>query len=208
MQIAAFDADELADGSGKKAAITWISKQLIPGHRMNPDRETDASSSSKYKIGTGNIGGWEHSEMRAWLKSDIKPLIPVTIRNAIKPVKKYSSSYDTSGNRKRNEMTVDDVWIPSYREVDGTSTDFETMGPTYTELFSSDSDRVKQYRNYNEYSDFSSWWDLEWGLRSADDYFIKDYSQCADFRIVNGDGSLESSYWSDSWVAVALGFCM
>ena len=33
MQIAAFDADELADGSGK-AAMTWISKQLL---KTEPD---------------------------------------------------------------------------------------------------------------------------------------------------------------------------
>ncbi len=39
MQIVAFDADELADGSGK-AAITWISKQLLNSdHRMNPKME-------------------------------------------------------------------------------------------------------------------------------------------------------------------------
>ena len=36
MQIAAFDADDLADGSGK-AKITWISKELLAtSHRMNP----------------------------------------------------------------------------------------------------------------------------------------------------------------------------
>ncbi len=205
MQIAAFDADELADGSGNKAAITWISKQLIPGHRMNPERETDASNSSKYKSGTGNIGGWEHSEMRAWLKSDIKPLLPATVRNAIKSVKKYSASYDTSGKWKKNAMTVDDVWIPSYREIDGSSSDFETMGPTYTGLFSSDSDRVKQI---SDYSVRNEWWDLEWWLRSSDDYFVKDYSQCADYRIVNADGSLSASYNADSETGVAIGFCM
>jgi hypothetical protein len=40
MQIAAFDTDDLADGSGK-AAITWIAKELLATtHRMNPSLVT------------------------------------------------------------------------------------------------------------------------------------------------------------------------
>ena len=38
MQIAAFDADELSDGSGK-ALVTWISKEILTEHRMNPFNE-------------------------------------------------------------------------------------------------------------------------------------------------------------------------
>ena len=97
MQIVAFDADELADGSGT-AAITWISKQLLnTSHRMNPSYEYN-SSTGTYTLGTGSIGGWKESEMRSWLNSSIKPLIPSTVRGFIKQVKKYSTSRDTSGN--------------------------------------------------------------------------------------------------------------
>ena len=39
MQIAAFDADELADGTGR-AHITWIAEQVLPDrHRFNPQSE-------------------------------------------------------------------------------------------------------------------------------------------------------------------------
>ncbi len=199
MQIAAFDADELADGSGK-AAITWISKQLLNSdRRMNPDREADPSDSSKYKKGTGSVGGWEYSEMREWLKSDVKPLIPDTVRNSIKPVKKYSTSFDTSLRWIQNGITTDDVWIPSLSEVYGEDVKdyYETEGPTYTELFASQSDRIRSGGNN------TSWW---W-LRSANySYFGDDGTGFVDIspwgsRDYNSGGSIGEE-------GVALGFCI
>ena len=56
MQIAAFDADERADGNGP-AAITWISRQpLKTEHRMNPDRKKNPADETKYLTGTGAVG--------------------------------------------------------------------------------------------------------------------------------------------------------
>ena len=192
MQIAAFDADELADGSGI-AAITWISKQLLKStHQMNPTIEKDFSDSSKCKPGTGSIGGWANSEMRAWLKSDIKPLIPSVVRDAIKPVTKYSTSYDTSKKYLRNVVSTDDVWIPSLREVKEPSHFYETGGPAYTELFATNSNRAKQTNS----ATMLSWW-----LRSAD---YEDYGQC--FAQVYDDGNIYGNY-SKNELGVALGFC-
>ena len=155
MQIAAFDADELADGSGK-AAITWISKQLLDSkHRMNP-------------VEIGTIGGWANSEMRSWLQSDVKSLIPLTVRQAIKPVTKYSRSYTENGQEAqliRNEKSVDDVWIPSCLEVFGFSEfyfeyfdRYESEGPIYP-LLSSRDRRIKRHTDMSEAD--------HWRLRSA-----------------------------------------
>lgn len=110
MQIAAFDADPLAYGDGK-AAITWISLDPLKTKRsMNP-------KFVKKKLGTGGLGGWKCSEARTYLRTAIKPLLPVTVRDSIKLVKKYSFSFDINGESIRNEETLDELWIPSSGEL-------------------------------------------------------------------------------------------
>ena len=179
MTIVGIDADDLADNSGK-APMTWISKQLLEtDHRMNPARQSGTS-------GTGTLGGWEKTEMRSYLKETVKPLIPETVRNAIKPVKKYSRIYNVSGSAVNDVLTTEDVWIPSYKEVFGSG--FETLGPTYSTTFPDNASRIK-----NKVGDSAIWW-----LRSA--------SYNNTFYCVDTDGSFGSNYANDT-CGVALGFC-
>ena len=181
MQIAAFDADDLADGSGK-APISWISQQLLKtNHRMNPERVQNDDGT--YQEGTGAIGGWEKSEMRSYLIDTIKPLISDTVRNAIKSVTKTQSGYNTSGN-SFTQTTTDDIWIPSYNEIFGSSS-------LYYPLFqNTDANRVKKKSGSTSAS--------EWWLRSV-------YNSIA-FHIMykTGDYAGFSPYYSSG---VALGFC-
>ena len=137
MEIVAFDADEKTDGS--KAAITWLSKNLLATkHNM-------ISSLS-------NFAGWRASEMRSWLQSDVYNTLPSEVKNAIVEVEKTYYNNTTSSTL----TYTDTVWIPSYREMFG-GTSFETSGATYTSYFTSDISRIKYYYNGN-----ASWW-----LRSA-----------------------------------------
>lgn len=172
MQIVAFDADELAEGGGK-AAITWISKQLLktPCH-MNRD------------TGASHQGGWGISEMRIYLKMKIRPLIPKNVRNAIKSVKKYSLYKNETGRFP----SVEDVWIPSYREIFGGSS-FERSGAEYSAFFCDYASRIKCN------ADGSAVW---WWLRSA--------STRNGFYSVYTDGSY-SNYNASNTGGVALGFC-
>lgn len=181
MQIAAFDADTLADGSGK-APISWISEQLLKTyHRMNPKRVTN--SDGTYQEGTGVIGGWEKSEMRSYLIDTIKPLIPSGVSNAIKPVTKTQRAYNTSGSLFE-QTTTDDIWIPSINEVSGSSS-------LYYPLFQdTNANRIK--KKLDSTSD-SGWW-----LRSAGSVNYFDYVGGAGG---NGYGS------SFDFYGVALGFC-
>lgn len=58
MQIAAFDSDELADGTGR-AHITWISEQVLPkSHRFNP------ALVSNYSTVQGD--GWKKTGTNEW----------------------------------------------------------------------------------------------------------------------------------------------
>lgn len=124
MQIAAFDTDDLADGSGK-APVTWISRELLAtSHMMNP---SSSGSSGNYQEGTGTIGGWEICAMRSYLKSTVKPLIPETVQNAIKDVTKTQPSFQSDGKTVVTQTTTDDVWIPSKEEVIGSSSAYHTL---------------------------------------------------------------------------------
>lgn len=131
MQIAAFDTDDLADGSGK-APITWIAHELLPTQiDINSSLKSTVDSEGKtvYTEGTGAIGGWDKCKLRAHLKDTIKPLIQENVRNRIVLVSKTSQSYDTTGTRC-TIITEDDLWIPDFSEL------WKTGGyPDYSGLF-------------------------------------------------------------------------
>jgi hypothetical protein len=181
MQIVAFDTDNKADGSGK-AKVTWISKDLLNNtHVMNGSRKT-VDGETAY-----TAGGWEHCEMRAFLKDTIKPLIPETVRNAIVPVTKVQAIYTNDAVVNDGQTTSDDVWIPGHREIFNT-TSYETTGPVYSTVFTNANSRIKNHNGSASY-----WW-----LRAA--------SSAGSFRSVNNAGAGNYSYASGGG-GVALGFC-
>ena len=144
MELVAFDADELADGSGK-AHMTWIAKDLLNTEHFMNEEDT-------------NEGGWPASDMRAWLRDSILPLFPETVRSNIREVKKYSYSYSDNGTISSS----DTIWIPSGREMFGADNAYEDEGPEYLTAFPDDASRQKQHIGVSEPS---RWW-----LRSASNY--------------------------------------
>lgn len=187
MQIVGIDVDDLADGSGK-APLTFISKELLKtGHRMNPVLKPSAAP---YTEGTGSIGGWEKCEMRTYLKTTIKPLIPENVRSAIVDVTKYSTIFDTAGTKVLNSVTTDDVWIPSNQEIFG-GTSYETLGHVYSDVFT-DANSRKKFKVGA--SSASGWW-----LRSALD---ADIFWCIVSNGGGGSGNVGNTR------GVALGFCL
>ena len=126
MELVAFDADKLVDGSGK-AHMTWIAKDLLnTEHVMNEELTND--------------GGWPASDMRIWLQDSILPLFPDTVRSNIKEVKKYSYSDSDFGTISSS----DKIWIPSRREVFGASDRYEDSGPEYLTAFPDKTSRIKR----------------------------------------------------------------
>lgn len=133
MQIAAFDADTLADGSGT-AAISWVAVELLKtGHRMNPANSSGAE-------GTGTNGGWEKCEMRAYLDSTIKPIVPTNVQNMIVTVSKSQNAPD--GSKSILQTTADFLWIPSASEVGGSAAK-ETNLPKYSAVYVGNASRIK-----------------------------------------------------------------
>lgn len=195
MQIAAFDADELADGTGY-APISWVSKELLTTMpRMNPDlvRVTDDSGATVYTEGTGNVGGWEKCEMRTYLNDTIKPLISSDVLAMIKPVIKYSRIKDTTGASVANATTTDDIWIPSDREIFN-RTAYESAGPAYAALFSDNYTRTKHKVGSSS--------GIAWWLRTAE------INATVLFVCVSNNGMISTASASlKNTVGIALGFC-
>lgn len=133
MQIAAFDVDDLADGSGK-AHVSWIGRETLKTKYYFNVR--DFASSGAYEEGFGAIGGWEKSALRSYLKGSIKTMIPALVRNQIVDVTKTQNAHNTEG-REFTQTTQDDIWIPSDSEVDGSKS-------IYCELFPNAANRIKK----------------------------------------------------------------
>lgn len=163
MQIVAFDEDT--------SKISWVCKSIFDTHNMNPTNDT--------------TGGWASSNMRAWLRENIYPMIDSTIRNRIVAVTK--NYYDAKTSRR---LTISDtVWIPSEYEIFGT-TSYENRGTLYTGVFTDATSRIKKYGlNGSAYY----WW-----LRSA-------YST-SNFRYVSNNGNASNGSAFNAF-GVVLGFC-
>lgn len=184
MQIAAFDTDTLADGSGT-AAISWIGKELLATtHRMNPARE---GSSGAYTEGTGSVGGWEKCEMRAYLKETIKPLIPSAVLDIIQTVSKTQPSFGpTTSSSSANtvtQTTADDVWIPATSEM---------KTGIYAALFPDNTSLIKVKSGTTSKV---NWWYRTAGVTC--DKFYRNYGN------VNGQSSIDAT----NVYGVCLGFC-
>lgn len=137
-----------------------------------------------YEQGTGAIGGWEHSEMRDYLRNTIKPLIPSEVRNAILEVTKTQPSRNTAGTRE-TQTTTDDVWIPSYDEC-------FTNASLYYDLFENTS--AKRIKHKYGTTTASIWW-----LRNAFD--------TSNFYNTHTSGSSNNKLANYTY-DVALGFCI
>lgn len=130
MQIAAFDTDEKADGTGK-AAITWIS-----AHVLNTKRKMNPELPGWFAALPTNKGGWEFSDLRHYVKTELTENLSVELRNRLVAVKKYDGT----------ACTTDEIWIPSYAEV---------YEHTYGDFFNYENYIIKYTRDF---SSTSSWW--------------------------------------------------
>jgi len=151
MDIAAIDADDKSDDSGK-AKITWICHGIPYVHRMNATSTTS--------------GGWADSEMRSWLASDVLTLIPQEIRSHIVSVKK---TYYTVTPSIETLVSDDSIWIPSAREASLDVTT-ESSGVRYSAYFSQKKKyygtTLKHWFLRSAVQDVTSYF---WGVRDSGD---------------------------------------
>ncbi len=177
---ATFTKDGSGDKGNDKGSIEFVATDLEVTIPTSSVTIKDAVPATE---GTGSIGGWEKTEMRAYLKDTVKPLIPELVRNAIKEVTKTQPAYNTN-QTSFTQTTMDDVWIPSYAECFGTTS-------MYKGLFENmNANRIKKKVGATS----ASWW---W-LRSA--------ATGNGFYNVYSSGNYYGNNASSAG-GVALGFC-
>lgn len=187
MQIVGIDKDELADGTGH-VSLSFIGFELLKTlHRMNP--------AEVGMVGTGAIGGWGNCEMRTYLLSTIYSLIPESVRNEIKAVKKYTRILNNQKVEVNNVVTSDKLWIPSVREVYGPDAGAETEGCHYQEVFSDIGSRLKSVVGEES---AELWWLRTAQLRPSA------YNR---FNNVHTDGQFYNNGCTNTF-GIALGFCI
>lgn len=101
-----------------------------------------------YEEGTGTFGGWAEMELRKYLKDTVKSFIPKTINGKIKSVIKSTRSCffnDGLAQTKSDTETVEDLWIPSMREINYNllSGAVEQAGVSYKDLYEDSTSRMK-----------------------------------------------------------------
>ena len=167
MQIVAMDADELADGSGT-APMTFVGMELPA---------TKAYSGSKFYRDT-----IQNNVLNA-INTNYSSLIP-----RLQSVVKYSSSYETSliqdgdvENRK--------IWILSLRELTG-STNAETKGVTYTNVYRTPASRQKHLPNVGE----------------STHYWTRSLINATKYFFIKDDGTY--TYASSTSRNICIGFCL
>lgn len=95
------------NGSGK-AALTFVAKVIGNESRIiNGTQHTLGGTSL-------NAGGWEMSDMRAWMNTTLWASMPAELQQIIKPVQKKS---DRGFYQTTILETSDKLWIPSDREL-------------------------------------------------------------------------------------------
>ena len=174
MQLVGKDLDVKSSDHTSKARMTWLCKKIYTTHQMNTSNMTS--------------GGWAESAMRSWLRSEVLPLIPSNVRNAIVEVDK---TYRSKSPNDETLTIADTLWIPSYKEVGFTNASYvESDGVIYSGVFSSNANRIK----YDASGAAASWW-----LRSA--------RGTTYFRYVGNSGS-ENDYYASYAYGVVFGFCL
>lgn len=179
MQIAAFDTDVLADGSGK-APITWIAQNpLYNKHRMNP--KYIENEDGTYQEGTGAVDGWGKCELRDYLANTIKNLFTESVRVQIKEVNKGYEGYDTVGRKQKSAISKDEIWIAAYEEIN-------RWNAKYKELFPNEPSRI---RRHNDKS-------VTWQLRSVGT--VSQYQCITPFGVGSSNLTDKENY-------IIIGFC-
>ena len=172
-ELVALDEDTKA--SGGKARMTWLNKNFLTTHVMNSTATT--------------TGGYDATEMKSWITSDVLPQLQSEIRNAIVPVTKISGTYENSAVVVNGQSTTESLWIPSEYEMFGTTT-YENTGARYSK-FDTDAKRIKY-----DHATGSTYF---WWLRSA--------SSTNYFRHVYNTGSAGDCNANCTY-GVVLGFCI
>lgn len=110
--------DDLADGSGRKAGLTFMAVNAMPkAYCMNGVMPSDDTTTCSG--GNTNLGGWRDSGLRRWMNGgEVWDMFPEAFRTGVSAVLKQSNNTaigSTFGSAA--SATSDRLWLVSYREL-------------------------------------------------------------------------------------------
>ena len=112
--IAGFNHDSKTSGS--KAGITFMFKNCISTHAINSNGEA--------------TGGWEQSEMRAYLNEELIERLPADLQECIVAVDKQTNNVGITDDPDSVTVTSDRLWLYSLVELSGELTPEQYKGST------------------------------------------------------------------------------
>lgn len=185
--------DDASTASGK-AGLTFLATNVAYRHRMAPGQAT--------------TGGWEGSELRAWMNSDLLALLPEEVSSVIEPVYKHSNNDGKTTSSDCVTSTADRLWAPSIVELCGPvswtfDSDPENSG-YYNAVFNAEGEQYAAFTQASIVSDEDNAalsYGGEWWLRST-------AASTGRGRRVSASGNPSSFGDSSDDVGVIPGFCL
>lgn len=195
IRIAGFRHDERVDGSGRKAGITFEFADVPVAHSMS--------------LSHTNNGGWEGSEMRAYLNGGFSDLLPEAMRACIVKVGKRTNNRGFVGADDPLAVgyTEDRLWLLSMSEVYGELSHQSKNAPSHLAVYSAEGSQYKVYADHGvsvanyglcakaKDDEVSGWWLRSPGAGSS-----------SSFHLVGSDGDWDFGYAGYSR-GVSPGFC-
>lgn len=192
VQIVGFAHDDKT--AGGKAGITFMFGDAIAEAPMN---QTDT-----------NAGGWEASQMRAYLNGDGMALLPEDLKKVVAPVDKLTNNVGETQDVSAVTTTSDSLWLLSAAELCG-SIDWYS-DPSYNAVLNAEGFEYQLFR------------DTAVDSSNANDILVKNYQNSPNYwwerspnpsysdnvLIVGSDGDPGNDDGASSSNGVVPGFCL
>lgn len=178
--------DNTYNGGAAVAGLSFIIRLLGNDYRIvNGNSQTDSAGNTSL-----NAGGWEKCDLRTWCNNDLLAALPEDLQAVIKEVVKIS---DTGYYTKSLITTVDKIWLPSDRELNGEDTNYVVagQGEPYP-MFTNNTSRVKA----NPETGKLIYWTRSTGIDGQ--HF---------FRYADAQGNMNSN-GGGNYGGIAFGFCI
>jgi hypothetical protein len=197
VRILGFRHDDLAGGG--KTGISFEFADVPKIHRMNTK--------------PANGGGWEASEMRAWLNDDFYQLLPSDLRRLVESASKRTNNegWVSADDPSVVSATSDKLWLLAMSEVYGELSSYSSNVPSYPGVYDAEGTQYQLYADQGvTTSNYSfcrkSGADWFWWLRSPHARYSYSHLYEFGFLEVDSDGAW-ANYIPAYNVGVSPGFC-
>ena len=136
VQVIGFVHDDKSDGSGK-AGITFAFRASVEGklvaHAMNKKNT--------------NAGGWEASDMRTWMNTELISELPSELQAAIVPVDKLTNNVGDTKSTKSVTATSDKLWLFSLTEFCGEIDWWDDSDAYYNKVMNAEGSQYQLFKD-------------------------------------------------------------